>query len=412
MIIENDTASRKATRFLLMVQITAVGIVIVLILLHYYSLALSLSCITFFIVAGMGLWLYLHYQKIPLVQEKSQLQKRAQKLNNKIATEGNTIQAAIRKRTVLFEDQQDEINVVLQNSQQTHIKTGLEDSFIKDARIPGVGPKLKERLVEHRILTAEQIKDEKLSRIPGIGESKRQALFSWKNTLRAGFESTMPTRLTDEQAEAVRKRYQALHRENDTAERNAQARKRDFTNELNTIRPRLQQLASITFFAYFSQSLDSRRSVGILLVLLLIGAQFVSSVSAATSSFIASMPTATAASTNTSAPTSTPIPTLTNTPTATTIPSQTSTLTLTSTALATVTPQPTFTPLVILRPSDTPQIPVSGGSSNCDPAYPTVCIPPPPPDLDCGDLSYRNFQVLAPDPHNFDREGDGLGCES
>src|ERR1700752_3090888 len=98
----------------------------------------------------------------------------------------------------------------------------------------------------------------------------------------------MPTSLTDEQAEAVRKRYQALHRENDIAERNAQARKRDLTNELNTIRPRLQQLASITFIAYFSRSLDSRRSVGMLLALLLIGAQFVSSVSAA-SSFIASM---------------------------------------------------------------------------------------------------------------------------
>ncbi|HXQ39403.1 MAG TPA: hypothetical protein VN843_35715 [Anaerolineales bacterium] len=411
MIFENDTASRKVTRFLLVIQITAVGVVIALILSHYYSIALGLSCITFFVFAGMGLWLYLHYQKLPLVQEKSQLQKRALDLGNKIGREANILQAAIRKRTVLFEDQQDEINVVLQILQQTYIKNGLEGSFIKDARIPGLGPKLKERLVEHRILTAEQIKDEKLSRIPGIGESKRQALFSWKNTLRAGFESTMPTSLTDEQAEAVRKRYQALHRENDIAERNAQARKRDLTNELNTIRPRLQQLASITFIAYFSRSLDSRRSVGMLLALLLIGAQFVSSVSAA-SSFIASMSTATVTSTNISAPTSTPIPTLTNTPTATTIPTQTSTPTLTSTALATVTPQPTFTPLAILRSSDTPQIPVSGGSSNCDPAYPTVCIPPPPPDLDCGDISYRNFQVLAPDPHSFDREGDGLGCES
>ena len=48
---------------------------------------------------------------------------------------------------------------------------------------------------------------------------------------------------------------------------------------------------------------------------------------------------------------------------------------------------------------------------NCDPAYPTVCIPPPPPDLDCKDISYRNFQVLQPDPHKFDRDRDGIGCE-
>ncbi len=49
--------------------------------------------------------------------------------------------------------------------------------------------------------------------------------------------------------------------------------------------------------------------------------------------------------------------------------------------------------------------------SNCDPSYPTVCIPSPPPDLDCGDIPYRRFPVRPPDPHRFDRDGDGIGCE-
>ena len=48
----------------------------------------------------------------------------------------------------------------------------------------------------------------------------------------------------------------------------------------------------------------------------------------------------------------------------------------------------------------------------CDPSYPTVCIPPPPPDLNCGDIPYRNFTVLQPDPHGFDGNKDGIGCES
>jgi len=48
---------------------------------------------------------------------------------------------------------------------------------------------------------------------------------------------------------------------------------------------------------------------------------------------------------------------------------------------------------------------------SCDPAYPTVCIPPPPPDLDCGDISYRRFAVRPPDPHRFDSDVDGIGCE-
>lgn len=51
------------------------------------------------------------------------------------------------------------------------------------------------------------------------------------------------------------------------------------------------------------------------------------------------------------------------------------------------------------------------GGGRCDPSYPTVCIPPPPPDLDCRDIPYRNFRVLPPDPHHFDGGGDGRGCE-
>jgi hypothetical protein len=57
----------------------------------------------------------------------------------------------------------------------------------------------------------------------------------------------------------------------------------------------------------------------------------------------------------------------------------------------------------------TPPRGIVGGG--CDPSYPTVCIPSPPPDLDCADIEYRRFRVVPPDPHRFDGEGDGIGCE-
>ncbi len=54
-----------------------------------------------------------------------------------------------------------------------------------------------------------------------------------------------------------------------------------------------------------------------------------------------------------------------------------------------------------------------GGGSNCSPAYPDVCIPQPPPDLNCDDVRYDNFRVVKhPDPHGFDSDADGIGCES
>ncbi|UKP01132.1 thermonuclease family protein (plasmid) [Nostoc sp. UHCC 0870] len=47
----------------------------------------------------------------------------------------------------------------------------------------------------------------------------------------------------------------------------------------------------------------------------------------------------------------------------------------------------------------------------CDRSYPDFCIPPNSPDLDCRDISYRRFRVNQPDPHGFDRDRDGVGCE-
>jgi micrococcal nuclease len=55
--------------------------------------------------------------------------------------------------------------------------------------------------------------------------------------------------------------------------------------------------------------------------------------------------------------------------------------------------------------------PAAAPRGNCDPSYPTLCIRPPPPDLDCADVPYSNFAVRGSDPHRFDGEGDGVGCE-
>jgi micrococcal nuclease len=55
--------------------------------------------------------------------------------------------------------------------------------------------------------------------------------------------------------------------------------------------------------------------------------------------------------------------------------------------------------------------PPDRSQSVCDPSYPTVCIPPYPPDLDCKNIPYRRFLVIPPDPHFFDGDYDGVGCE-
>ena len=67
---------------------------------------------------------------------------------------------------------------------------------------------------------------------------------------------------------------------------------------------------------------------------------------------------------------------------------------------------------VVTGGAPTPVVPAAATpSGDCDPSYPTLCIPPGSPDLDCGDITDRRFQVLPPDPHRFDGNEDGVGCE-
>jgi micrococcal nuclease len=75
------------------------------------------------------------------------------------------------------------------------------------------------------------------------------------------------------------------------------------------------------------------------------------------------------------------------------------------------TPAPTAPPAAV----PLPLVPAPGG---CDPSYPDagMCIPIGAADLNCGDIAWRRFTVLLnvpnPDPHGFDGNKDGVGCES
>src|SRR5215207_9644519 len=50
--------------------------------------------------------------------------------------------------------------------------------------------------------------------------------------------------------------------------------------------------------------------------------------------------------------------------------------------------------------------------TNCHPSYPTVCTPPPPPDLDCGQIPHRNFQVIYTVPNLIPTTSTATGTGS
>ena len=71
----------------------------------------------------------------------------------------------------------------LSRLQSQFIRNGFQSLTIMDAKISGVGPKLKERLVQNGIENAAQVSAERLANIPGFGESKVTSVVEWRRVV-------------------------------------------------------------------------------------------------------------------------------------------------------------------------------------------------------------------------------------
>lgn len=67
-------------------------------------------------------------------------------------------------------------------------------------------------------------------------------------------------------------------------------------------------------------------------------------------------------------------------------------------------------PAPVVIPTAAPRTGEIGGA--CDPNYTGACIPIVGYDLNCPDVGARDFQSIGNDRHRFDRDNDGIACES
>jgi hypothetical protein len=102
------------------------------------------------------------------------------------------------------------------------------------------------------------------------------------------------------------------------------------------------------------------------------------------------------------------------------VPTATVTTTATATATATAEPEPaptvTETKKVTVHVTETVRSGGGGGGTAADTNsgsghHGLPAGPPPGPDVDCSDLSGPVW-VGGSDPHDLDRDGDGIGCDS
>ena len=220
---KNNAISQNVTRFLLFLQIGAVVTALGLSLLHLFSSALAISFLIFIVLIAILHWLYLRYQGIPTGQKKRELERAYLHWQQKIRAENLIIQNAKKKREELLEAEKNEINSSLNDLQQGYIQSGLANTFIQGAAIPGVGADLEAQLADLGILSAAQVSSN-VSEMPCLEEAQRQALVSWRNIVFAGLDNTKPDSLPREQLDKIKQNYQLLHEQNNTTALDAEAR--------------------------------------------------------------------------------------------------------------------------------------------------------------------------------------------
>lgn len=265
------------------------------------------------------------------------------------------------------------------------------------ADIPGIGPKNKTILAAHRITTAEDIDEDQILAIKGMGEGKAASLVGFKRQLINSIVARGPIVLPKAQADRIREKYNqdinelnrqifdidATHKDTLAAMKsNAAISRSSLVKEIEKVQAWLdqqkaqlagqdQELArylNITFsnfsrqlFPIFGKSLKPKVFVGLVgaaaIFQALLG--FGSTIGIAIENIPTATPTATATSTATPTITFTPTNTATITPTFT----ATLTPTITNTPTITLTPTRTTRPTDTRMPTTTTGVIIGGGSS-------------------------------------------------
>jgi len=318
------------------------------------------------------------------IQTRAQISKsEAQDLKNRELKHQELMAAFSSRKDEIDHNQNREITTTLESLQKLYFSNGLAAEKIEDAKIPGIGPSLKNALKNYGISCAADVDYSVVNQVPKFGDKKTYALVNWRSEIEAGLRASQPPRLPDDQEKNIRAVYKAmrdaviekekdentsletdiasihrqakdLHNRNDTEEAGFKTSLEELESEKDIIQAKLSPYKKITFLLFLKRVLEPGSAqitikhnlifLGVPLILIAgVAMQALFGFVSLGSIAIAALPTATATATSTPTPTNTPTATVTSTPTTTLTPTITNTPTITYTPTITFTPSRTAT---------------------------------------------------------------------
>jgi hypothetical protein len=356
--LKNDALARKVTRAVLIFQVAAVMFGLIFISEQLSFLALWVALVSLVVLAGTLLWFYIRYRSHPAIQEKLKLNRQDRSLQAQILAAGANIQLARQNREKIQSAEQAEREQALQDFQNEYIESGMANTQIAQADIPGLGPERRQQLAAHGFTSAKNTSWNVIN-VEGFLPEETQAILNWRNNVFINFVETKPADLPAKKQGEIKKKYQAQLESNAGEQQKLEENRANLEMAQQELQPRLEQLVFVPFKLFLQSSLASRGiaagiiGVGLILSLLFLGS------SATYAAMLQSRPTATLTPTLTSTPTAAFTPTLTASPTPTYTPTFTNTRTITETPRSDFTPGSTYTPtqFSIFTPTSVPTQP-------------------------------------------------------
>lgn len=420
MVFRTDlTRMKNAMKRLLWVELAflTLGVLFFFLKPDFKILSLFLAVIALGIFLPFVLYLLVFYYRLPIVKNKktllaeqrnllAQVRENEDKWNNlldQIGENDKSEEDAIKKckaasdnrvenlrsdHRILKEQQETELRDRLIKSRAIFLERGLSTLTIGSAKIPGIGPKIKMLLADHRITHANHVNLNSLLPISGIGEVKANAIYNWRKEAERIIMQSAPKNLPDDVAHEIRSRFDqarnqivilikkeqekceaevAIIRQTASKKRAAlqekttsfQAQREKLNRVLADVNQKISDLDGVNWNSFIHACMPSNPRLKIIgsglylgLGIFTLASQVILTAGSSTALIIAAIPTATNTATVTPTFTSTSTSTSTVTSTITITPTITFTPTVTSTPTITYTPTITLTPTRTLLPID------------------------------------------------------------
>ena len=341
--LREDALARKVTRALVIFQVAAVIAGIILIGQQLSSIAVWIALVSLVVLAGALLWFHMRHRSYPDVQEKLKLNQQDKSLQAQILAASANIRLAQQNREKIESAEQAERVQALQNFQNEYIESGMVNTQVAQADIPGLGPERRQQMAAHGFTSAKNTTWNVIN-VEGFSPAETQAILNWRNNVFINFVETKPAELPAEKQDEIKKKYQVQLAGNAEEQQKLEENRASLEEARKELQPRLDQLVPVPFKSFLQSNLATRGiaagviGMGLILSLLFLGS------GATYAAILQSRPTATLTPTLTSTPTATFTQTVTSSPTPTYTPTFTNSPTITNTPRSDFTPGSTYTP--------------------------------------------------------------------